>query len=223
MNNQLPELFQEHYINTYWSEEYINLLIDTPSEPNDYPNALLDLNNCLNELSLNLDNKKILVIGSISPWIECFLLNKKASMVYTTDVNIIEIESEKICFILESELLNHTFDLIISFSSIEHIGLGRYGDDIDPDGDLKYVNNLLKIIHNESYMMIGVPVAENYKVDGDWHRIYDEKRIKELFNSYDIILTSKNGTVNKKIDYSFDNQYKFDWQNQPFIVLKQKI
>jgi hypothetical protein len=102
MNNQLPVLFQEHYINSYWSEEYINLLIDTPSEPNDYPNVLLDLNNCLIELSLNLDNKKILVIGSISPWIECFLLNKKASMVYTTDVNIIEIESEKICFILES-------------------------------------------------------------------------------------------------------------------------
>jgi hypothetical protein len=71
--------------------------------------------------------------------------------------------------------------------------------------------------------MIGIPVAESYKVDGDWHRIYDEKRIKELFNSYNILLTSKNGMVNKKIDYSFDNQYKFDWQNQPFIVLKQKI
>jgi hypothetical protein len=52
--------------------------------------------------------------------------------------------------------------------------------------------------------------------------IGSEKRIKELFNSYDILLTSKNGIINEKIDYSFDNYYKFDWQNQPFIVLKQK-
>jgi hypothetical protein len=222
MNNQIPSLFQEYYVNSNWSEVYINSLIDTPSEPNDYPNALLDLNNCLTELSINLTNKKILVIGSISPWIECFLLNKNANKVYTTDVNVINIESEKISFILESELLNHTFDLIISFSSIEHIGLGRYGDDIDPDGDLKYVNNLLNIIHDDSYLLIGIPVSENYLVDGNWHRIYDEKRIQELFNFYNILLTSKNGVINKKIDYHFDDNYQFNWQNQPIIVLKKK-
>jgi len=222
MINQLPKLFQEHFVESYWSENYINLLIGTPSEPNDYPNALLDLNNCLDNLNLNLFDKKILVIGSISPWIECFLLSKTANIVYTTDVNLINIESEKIVFILESELSNYKFDLIVSFSSIEHIGLGRYGDEINPDGDLNYVNNLLNIIHDKSYLLIGIPVSENYLVDGNWHRIYDEKRIQELFNSYEILFTSKNGVINKKIDYSFDTNYNCDWQNQPIIALKKK-
>jgi hypothetical protein len=222
MNNQLPTLFQDYFVDSHWSDKYVNLLINTPSEPNDYPNALIDLNNCLIELSLDLTDKKILVIGSISPWIECFLLSKNANKVYTTDVNVINIDSEKICFILESELTSYKFDVVVSYSSIEHIGLGRYGDEIDPDGDLKYMNNLLKIIHNNTYLLIGIPVAENYLLEGRWHRIYDEKRIEKLFNFYDILLTSKNGNINKKIDYSFDTEYKFNWQNQPIIVIKKK-
>ena len=35
-----------------------------------------------------------------------------------------------------------TFDFAASFSSIEHSGLGRYGDPIDPIGDLR---EMLKI------------------------------------------------------------------------------
>lgn len=222
MNNQIPKLFQEYYIDSFWTKEYIDLLTNNPSEPNDYPNALLDLNNCLTKLNIDLNDKKILVIGSISPWIECFLLNKKANKVYTTDVNKIKIESEHITFILENELNNHKFDLIISFSSIEHIGLGRYGDKINPDGDLQYLNNLLDIIHDKTILLIGIPVGENYLVDGNWHRIYDKNRIEELFKHYDILITSKNGVLNENVDYNFDNKYNFDWQNQPIIALKKK-
>ena len=36
-----------------------------------------------------------------------------------------------------------TFDSVVSFSSIEHSGLGRYGDPLDPDGDLK----TMQVIH----------------------------------------------------------------------------
>lgn len=34
---------------------------------------------------------------------------------------------------------SNKFDAIASFSSLEHIGLGRYSDELDPDGDFKEV------------------------------------------------------------------------------------
>jgi hypothetical protein len=221
MNNQLASNFQNYYREGYWSKEYIDLLTKNPSEPKDYPNSLLDLNNCLTKLSIDLYNKKILVIGSISPWIECFLLSKNANIVFTTDINIINIESEKITFITEDELENYKFDLIISYSSIEHIGLGRYGDELNPDGDLQYMNKLCNIIHDDSILLIGIPVSEKYFVDGNWHRIYDETRLLKLLNGFEILISSKNNVLNTNIDYSFDNNYKYDWQNQPIIAVKK--
>jgi hypothetical protein len=221
MNNKLSSNYKEYYTEGYWSKKYINMLTETPSEPKDYPNALLDLNNCLINLSINLSDKKILVIGSISPWIECFLLNKKANIVFTTDINFVNIESDKICFITDNELKDNNFDLIISYSSIEHIGLGRYGDELNVDGDLLYMDKLFSIINDDTILLIGVPVSENYLVNENWHRLYDETRILKLLKGFEILMTSKNGVLNSTIDYSFDNNYKFDWQNQPIIAIKK--
>jgi hypothetical protein len=217
---QLPILHRELFINGEWSKEYIQKLIDNPSEPEDYPNALIDLYNCLNELDLS--EKNILVVGSITPWIESYLLNLGASHINITDVNPIQINDDRISFIHFSELLENKYDIIISFSSVEHIGLGRYGDELDEDGDLKFMNSSSKLLKNKGIFILGIPVAEQYKVDGHWHRIYDENRLNILIEKYKLLKSSKNGKVTTHIDFSFDNFYQYDWQNQPVIFLIKK-
>ena len=37
---------------------------------------------------------------------------------------------------------NTTYDCIFSYSSTEHCGLGRYGDPLDPDGDLTAMKHI---------------------------------------------------------------------------------
>ena len=111
----------------------------------------------------------------------------------------------------------------MSYPSIEHIGLGRYGDKIDKDGDINYLNNLVNVVNDDTILLIGIPVAENYLIEGIWHRIYDKNRIEKLFEKYNILYSSKNGKINNYIDFTFDNFYDYNWQNQPLIVLSKKI
>jgi hypothetical protein len=216
---QLPILHRNLFKFGIWSKEYINKLIEEPSEPEDYPNVLTDLENCLKNIKLK--NKKILVIGSITPWIECFLLKNGAEQVYITDVNFIEIEDSRIIFV-NTNNLKEKYDIIVSFSSVEHIGLGRYGDPIDEDGDIKFMAESVTILKDAGIFLLGVPVAEEYKVDGNWHRIYDNIRLNLLLESYKIVMSSKNNIILNHVDFTFDSYYEHDWQNQPFIVLTKK-
>jgi hypothetical protein len=219
---QLPIKFRELYTEGVWSNDYVTNLTNEPSEPEDYPNALLDIGISLDKLSTDLSEKKILVIGSITPWIECFLLSKGASKVYITDINEIIVENDNIIFINENDIINHNFDFILSYSSIEHIGLGRYGDKIDENGDINYMNNLYDILNKNTTLLIAIPVYIHYLVEGIWHRIYNKSRIEKLFEKYEILFSVKNGVLNENINYEFDTFYEYTWQNQPTIVLKKK-
>jgi hypothetical protein len=216
---QLPILHRNLFKYGVWTKEYINELIKEPSEPEDYPNALVDLDNCLQKI--NLKNKKILVVGSITPWIECYLLKLGADKIYITDINPIEIEDSRIVF-THTDNIKEKYDIIISFSSVEHIGLGRYGDPIDDEGDIKFMSYAYDILTNKGIFLLGIPVAKTYKIDGHWHRIYDETKLNTLLEKYQISMSSKNNIISEKIDFSFDNFYSQDWQNQPFILLRKK-
>ena len=90
----------------------------------------------------NVRDKDILVIGSQFPWIESILLAEGATSVKTLEYNPIQIEHPQLQALMPYEMAEMVkdgqtpFDGIISFSSLEHSGLGRYGDQMNPWGDL---------------------------------------------------------------------------------------
>ena len=78
----------------------------------------------------------ILVIGSQIPWIEAILLEKGANHVTTLDYGAIENYHPNITVITPEQLrnsymegryldVNQLFDCVVTFSSLEHSGLGR--------------------------------------------------------------------------------------------------
>jgi hypothetical protein len=78
-----------------------------------------------------VDGKHVLVIGSQTPWIETILLNKGAKHITTFDYVKIKSEHPQVEVITPEELSDKflkkiRYDVIISFSSVEHSGLGRY-------------------------------------------------------------------------------------------------
>ena len=82
---------------------------------------------------LDIKDKHILVIGSETPWIEVMALHHfGAKHVTTVDYYKMECKDPRITLIHASEfnsmfLKNElpSFDAVISFSSLEHSGLGR--------------------------------------------------------------------------------------------------
>lgn len=75
---------------------------------------------------------------------------------------------------------------IVSLScmhTIEHIGLGRYGDTIDYDGDIKAINELKRVIVSGGSLLFVVPVGKP-RIVFNAHRIYSHAQILSYFDDF---------------------------------------
>jgi SAM-dependent methyltransferase len=61
---------------------------------------------------------------------------------------------------------------------IEHVGLGRYGDPLDPDGDLKAMSELRRVLAPGGQLLIAVPVGRP-RVQFNAHRVYAFRHVHE--------------------------------------------
>ena len=137
--------------------------------------------------------KRGLVIGSENPWLEAMLLEFGASHVTTLEFGEIESQHPQIStYTPQNFTLNflagniEKFDFAFTYSSIEHDGLGRYGDLLNPDGDLQTMSKLLTIVKPGGYLMVGVPCCHD-RLDWNAHRIYGPLRLPLLFSGYSIL------------------------------------
>lgn len=69
---------------------------------------------------------------------------------------------------------------------VEHIGLGRYGDQLDPDGDLKAILQLKRVLAKNGNLLFVVPVGKKPKIMFNAHRIYTYEQIIHYFS--DLVL-----------------------------------
>ena len=63
---------------------------------------------------------------------------------------------------------------------VEHVGLGRYGDPLDPDGDLKAVSELKRVVAPGGSLLLVVPVGKP-RIQFNAHRIYAYEQIWGCF------------------------------------------
>ena len=63
---------------------------------------------------------------------------------------------------------------------VEHVGLGRYGDPLDPEGDRKAMGELQRVLAAGGSLLFVVPVGEP-KVVFNAHRIYSRQQVLEMF------------------------------------------
>jgi len=64
---------------------------------------------------------------------------------------------------------------------VEHIGLGRYGEPLDPEGDLKAISELKRVLAPGGNLLFVVPVGSP-KVIFNLHRIYSYDQIMSYFS-----------------------------------------
>ena len=93
-------------------------------------------------------------------------------------------------FSASADLLDLFFDneSVASLScmhTVEHIGLGRYGDPLDPDGDLKAIEELKRVIKVGGNLLFVVPIGRP-KLMFNGHRIYSYSQIISYFSGFNL-------------------------------------
>jgi len=138
----------------------------------------------LDELKDQIQGKEIAIIGSAVPWYESIVLAYGAHPI-VIEYNPVTTSDNRVTYLTPDQYWKNPrkFDLILSISSTEHDGLGRYGDPIDPDGDLKSMENFKKMLNPEGKLLIAFPVGPDHLV---WnaHRVYGQIRLKMLFKGW---------------------------------------
>lgn len=64
---------------------------------------------------------------------------------------------------------------------IEHVGLGRYGDPLDPEGDIKSAKELSRVLAPGGKLLFVVPIGSKSRIEYNAHRIYSYDTALSLF------------------------------------------
>jgi hypothetical protein len=80
------------------------------------------------------------------------------------------------------ETLIGVYDSLSSLHVVEHIGLGRYGDQLDIDGHIKAIRNLSKILCVGGLFYLSVPFGPE-RIEYNAHRIFNISTILDLVTS----------------------------------------
>jgi SAM-dependent methyltransferase len=71
------------------------------------------------------------------------------------------------------------YDSVSCLHALEHFGLGRYGDPIDPDGHVKGLNSLIQMLKPGGKLILSVPIGRE-RVEFNGHRVFDPCTIVQL-------------------------------------------
>ncbi len=80
---------------------------------------------------------------------------------------------------------DNSIESISCMHTIEHIGLGRYGDPIDPDGDRKAISELKRVTARGGTLLFVTPVGKP-KIIFNAHRIYSYAEIISQFDGFEL-------------------------------------
>jgi len=75
---------------------------------------------------------------------------------------------------------------VSSLHVIEHIGLGRYGDPIDPNGSAKAAQEIVRVLAPGGHAYISVPVGRP-RVQFNGQRVFTAADVLKLFNGLDLV------------------------------------
>jgi SAM-dependent methyltransferase len=132
-----------------------------------------------------LKPKKVLDIGSYRNFIMGMLAYSK--------ITTLDVRERKACMANEEVLTSNatqiaapdnTFDAVVSLCSLEHFGLGRYGDNFDLEGDKKGFKEMVRLLKpGGSLILTTLMTNGNPMIAFNAHRIYSYKMIRTFFAS----------------------------------------
>ena len=115
--------------------------------------------------------------------------------------------------------------------SLEHDGLGRYGDPINPTGDLETIAKVWCMLKPGGVFFLGVGVGMHDHISWNEHRVYGPLRLRLVAAGWEVLdvvgedpyMYCRLGDC-RQIPYG-DNLINGGeaWQNQPVMVLQKPV
>ena len=101
------------------------------------------------------------IFGSTSPWYESLALAMGAEHITVLEYNRLTYSHPAIITWRVDDYNHiHDFDIALSLSSFDHDGLGRYGDPINPNGDLVAMETVKHMLKEGGLFFLTVPIGE---------------------------------------------------------------
>jgi len=185
-----------------------------------YNGASVDVGKAIEGLSL--EGANILVIGTQQPWLEAIILTKSPKYVLTLEYGKFRSEYPGLEFIQPDGFRKRyidgslpKFDYVFTFSSVEHSGLGRYGDALNPWGDILTVARAWCVSSPQAKMVIGVPTGSFDKLEWNAHRVYGPVLYPYLMTNWKFVLSSRGSDPAKQLKNDGDQPvYVFEKMEQ---------
>ena len=105
------------------------------------------------------------------------------------------------------------YDSVSSLHALEHFGLGRYGDPINPDGHLTGFKNIINHMSNNATLYFSVPIGK-LSVAFNAHRIFSIEYLIAMFENHklkciEFDYIDDNGKIfmNQKLLDGFESNY----------------
>ena len=122
----------------------------------------------------------VLTIGVLSGFIKTTFIDFRR-----LEVNISNLES------ISGNILNLNYEdeslpSLSCLHVIEHIGLGRYGDNLDPFGSIKAAAELQRVLAKNGNLFITVPVGDGRECFNA-HRIFSSIKVVEMFSDLELV------------------------------------
>lgn len=86
--------------------------------------------------------------------------------------------------ITELPFKKRTVELLSSMSVIEHVGLGRYGDNLDTQGSVNAFKEVSRVIKPGGHFLFSIPVSHTPGLSFNAHRIFSKQQILILLPDF---------------------------------------
>lgn len=80
-----------------------------------------------------------------------------------------------------------SIDSLSSLHAVEHFGLGRYGDPIDPQACFNAMKSLQRVVKQNGTLYFSVPIGKKDAVYFNAHRMFEPKTILAVFSDMELV------------------------------------
>jgi SAM-dependent methyltransferase len=102
---------------------------------------------------------------------------------------------------------DNTIESLSSLCVLEHVGLGRYGDEIDPKATNKAISELQRIITPGGNLYLSVPIDKGDTIYFNAHKAFEYNSFVKRFTDMDIVEVK---FIQKNAMYNLDDLNKLD-------------
>lgn len=139
----------------------------------------------------------------------------KITKVFSVDIRPLPVETPNLEVrygsILKIPFENNKLNSLSSLCVLEHVGLGRYGDPLDPEGTDKAISELGRVLAPGGDIYISVPIEDNDNLYFNAHRAFGLSAFMKKWQGFDLMEVKfiSNGKLYSMEEYENINKKYF--------------